>query len=178
MKKIKNNQSKNGGLSFLKTDSLIIILIIFTTYALYFYKYFPDDSKIDTFLFSFESKKYRSVYVFMWVLLSKLTPLILFTIWFTTCKHWWYYSIAIPIAVYVFQIVSVVNEDLKLIDESEFAYSLPITAIILLVLLMIRSKISIYLKAVNLKKEADDVINKGIEKQKKKQEEMKNRKLF
>jgi hypothetical protein len=100
----------------------------------------------------------------MYQFFTKLIPLLLLLIWFTTCKHWWYYSIAIPISVYIFQLISVVNDDVQFNDEYEFVYSLPFTIIILGFLYYIRTRISTYLKAVNLKTQVDDVIDKGIKK--------------
>ncbi|PHR71006.1 MAG: hypothetical protein COA67_07350 [Lutibacter sp.] len=164
MMKIKIKQSSKAESEYLLTGSLIIAFILFITYALYFYKYFPDTKKIETIFFVFESKEYESVYVFMWVFLSKLVPLLLLLLWFTTCKHWWYYSIAIPIAVYVFQLISVINDDIKFADDYEFIYSLPFTIIILGFLYYIRNRISTYLKAVDLKTQVDEVIDKGIKK--------------
>ncbi len=178
MKKINNNQSKKSISGYLLTDSLIIAFMLCVPYAFYLYNYFPDKEIFQTSFYTFESYEYVSVRAFFWVISSKILPLLLLIIWFTTCKHWWYYSIAIPIGVYIFQLIGALNDGMKFMDEFEFVYSIPITALILMVLLMIRSKIKVYLKAVNLHKEVDDVINKGIENQKKKQEKMENRKLF
>jgi hypothetical protein len=145
---------------YLLTGSLIIVFMLFVPYAFYIYNYFPDEKIFETRFFTFESKGYESVNTFMWLLFSKLVPLVLLLIWFTTCKHWWYYSIAIPISVYVFQLISVLNDDLLFMDQYEFIYSLPITLIILTILYFIRSKIGVYLKAKNIKKEMDEVMDR------------------
>ena len=128
-------------------------------------------------MFSFEVHNYEGVDIFMWVVFSKLVPLLLLIIWFTTCKHWWYYAIAIPISVYIFQLISAINFDTNITDESEFIYSLPFTVITLGLLLVIRNRLSTYLKAVNLKKEVDDTMNKAIERRKKIREEIMENKI-
>jgi hypothetical protein len=145
---------------YLLTGSLIIAFMLFVPYAFYIYNYFPDEKIFETRFFTFESKGYESVNTFMWLLFSKFVPLTLLLIWFTTCKHWWYYSIAIPISIYVFQLISVLNDDLLFMDQYEFIYSLPITLIILTILYFIRSKIGVYLKAKNIKKEMDEVMDR------------------
>jgi len=133
--------------------------MLFLPYAFYLYKAFPDTEIYETSLFTIRGGTYESVRSLMYFIFAKLIPLLLLLIWFTTCKHWWYYSIAIPIAVYVFQLVSLFNESVGFIDEMEFIYSLPITLTILVILFFIRSKISLYLKATDLKRQADDLID-------------------
>ena len=144
----------------LLTGSLIIAFMLFIPYAFYLYTYFPQEKIFETRFFTFESKGYQDVRYFAWLLFSKLAPLSLLLIWFTTCKNWWYYSIAIPISVYVSQIVGILNDDLEYIDEVEFIYTLPITIIILTILYFIRSKIRVFLKAKDIKKEMDEIMDK------------------
>jgi hypothetical protein len=155
-----NKESLKAKSEYLLTGSLIIAFMLFVPYAFYIYNYFPDEKIFETRFFTFESKGYESVNTFMWLLFSKFVPLILLLIWFTTCKYWWYYSIAIPISVYVFQLIGVLNDDLLFMDQYEFIYSLPITLIILTLLYFIRSKIRVFLKAKNIKKEMDEVMDR------------------
>jgi hypothetical protein len=162
MTKNKPLQKKTSG--DLLTGSLIIAFMLFVPYAFYLYDYFPDEKIFETRFFTFESKGYESVSTFMWLLLSKLVPLSLLLIWFTTCKHWWYYSISIPISIYIFQFISVVNDDIGYVDDLEFIYSLPISLIVLTVLFFIRSKIRVFLKAKDIKKEMDEVMQKAFNK--------------
>ena len=121
---------------------------------------FPDVKSHDFFGWTFTSNYWGSVRYFMYYIFAKLIPLSLLLIWFTTCKHWWYHSIAIPISIYIFQLISVINDDVEFNDEYEFIYSVPISLIIIMILYFIRSKISIFLKARDIKKEMDDVMNK------------------
>lgn len=174
-KKLKKKLSLNGESSFLLTDSLIIVFMLFIPYAFYLYDYFPNTSSFESSLLSFESGKYESVKTLVWVFFSKLVPLLLLILWFVTCKYWWFYSLGIPIAVYVFQLASVLNDGAGFVDKYEFVYSLPFTIIILGILLLIRNKISIYLKAVDLNKQADDVINEGLKRREQMHKDIENR---
>jgi len=151
-------QSKNQS-EYLLTGSLIIAFMLFLPYAFYLYKAFPEVEIYETSLFTLRGGEYGSVRDFMYFVFAKSIPLILLLIWFTTCKHWWYYSIAIPIAVYTFQLIGIFNDSVGIIDEMEFIYSLPFTLTILVILFFVRSKIRVYLKATDLKKQADDLID-------------------
>jgi len=162
----KKKQSSKADTKSLLTGSLIIAFMLFIPYAFYIYKYIPDVETYEIGNYTYISTYYKSVRYFTHALFSKFIPLILLLIWFTTCKHWWYYSIAIPIAVYTFQLIGVVNGDANLYDEYEFVYSLPFTMVLLAILYYIRTRISTYLKAVDLKKRVDQKIEEGIEKRK------------
>jgi len=157
---IKNKQSIKLESKYLLTGSLIIAFMLFIPYAFYLYKSFPDVKTYEMFGYTFTSNYYESIRYFMYTAFSKFIPLCLLLIWFTTCKHWWYYSIAIPISVYVFQLGGVINDDVRFNDGYEFIYSLPVTLIILMLLFFIRSKLGIYLKAKDIKKEMDEAMNK------------------
>ncbi|MDO9276662.1 MAG: hypothetical protein Q7T92_14110 [Lutibacter sp.] len=76
--------------------------------------------------------------------------------WFITNKTWWAHSIIVPISVYSFQLISVINESANYIDEVEFIYTTPFLVLIVVILYFVRSKISIYIQAVDLKKEMDE----------------------
>ena len=154
--------SKKQDTRYLLTGSLIIAFMLFIPYTFYLYQKFPDTENFELFGLTFTSNYYESVRYFFHAFFSKLIPLSLLLVWFTTSKHWWYHSIAIPIAVYVFQLISVVNDDTGLIDEMEFVYSLPFTLLILTILYFIRGKISLFLKATDLKQQADELIDGAI----------------
>lgn len=96
------------------------------------------------------------MYTYTYWFTSKFVPLFLFFIWFITCKHWWVHVLIIPISIYLFQLISVVNDTVLYVDEIEFIYTVPIATIIMALLYFLRSKLSIYIQAVDLKKEMDD----------------------
>lgn len=65
----------------------------------------------------------------------------LLTIWFLTCRHWWYHVLLIPIGMYAFQAISTVNADLRYLDVLEIWYIIPIMAVIIPFVYLIRAKI-------------------------------------
>ena len=72
--------------------------------------------------------------------MNKIVPLILLFIWFFTCRHWWYHTLIVPIAMYVYQIVITLNGDLTFVDGNEILYILPIMAIIVPSIYLLRAQ--------------------------------------
>ncbi|NLP56647.1 hypothetical protein [Lutibacter sp. B1] len=151
---------KNIRKSSLWIGSFITLAIIFIPYLLYIHQRISAEAtNIETIFGNFEGGIYIKVQTYVYFLFSKLVPLLLLVIWFLTNKHWWVHAIIIPISVYLFQLISVINDSVKYVDEIEFIYSVPLTIIVMVVLYFIRSKIAVYIQAVDLKKEMDETMN-------------------
>jgi len=158
----------NNKRTSLIVSSIVIILIAITPYLLYVYKSFPSDSnQYKTFFGIINAGLYGNVQTYIYYLLSKFVPLLLLLIWFATNKHWWVHILIVPISVYLFQFISVLNDTNEYMDEVEFIYTLPFLLVVMLILYGIRYKLSIYVKAVDLKKEMDKKMDDAIEKRKK-----------
>jgi len=131
---------------FLLLGSIIAFLIAFSPYLFYIYEIFPDGPVWENSFFIYESKYYQSVLTVAWVYLGKITPLFLLLIWFFTCKHWWYHSILIPIAMYTFQLVVAFYEDVymepnRFMDTDGLIYLAPFFMIILVIVYLVRIQI-------------------------------------
>lgn len=148
---------KNEKRKSLFLGSFIILLIISTPYLLYIYRAIPDELEVYKTLFDFEIKGGYYIYAqsYVYTFYGKFVPFLLLIIWFITNKHWWVHALVIPITVYLFQIISVVNDSELYYDEVEFIYTLPIAVIIIVILYFLRTKMSIYIHALDLKKEMD-----------------------
>ncbi|MGK0427985.1 MAG: SNF family Na+-dependent transporter [Ulvibacter sp.] len=64
------------------------------------------------------------------------------TMWFLTSNNWWKYAILVPLVMFLFQFLGVLNFELEYIDEFDFWYSLPIILPILFFLIYISFLIS------------------------------------
>ncbi|WP_298288069.1 hypothetical protein [uncultured Lutibacter sp.] len=147
---------KNNKRYSLLIGSVIVLLIVTTPYLLYLYQSIPSDTEtLNLFFGKIKGGHYQLVSTYIYYFFSKFVPLILLFIWFITNKHWWVHAIIIPISVYLFQLIAVINDSEQYIDEVEFIYTVPIAAIIVAILYFIRSKMSLYIKAMDLKKEMD-----------------------
>ncbi|MBK5210175.1 MAG: hypothetical protein JJE44_11845 [Flavobacteriaceae bacterium] len=137
--------------------SLMAILIVSTPYLLYFYQNIPNDiENLETIFGTIKGGYYKSASIYVYWFFSKFVPLMLLFIWFITNKQWWVHALIIPISVYLFQLIAVVNDSELYMDEVEFIYTVPFLVVIFVILYFVRSKISIYIQAVDLKKEMDE----------------------
>lgn len=121
--------------------TLIGVIIAISPFLFTLYEYVPDQKVWNTFLFTYDSTYYESVYVTAWTLSTKLLPLLLILVWFLTNRHWWYHALLVPISMYVYHIIIIFNDDLKLVDsESQVIYLVPIMALIIPSIYLIRAK--------------------------------------
>lgn len=120
--------------------TLIATFIAITPYLFYLHESIPDKQVWNTFLFSYDSKSWQSANFAMWVLTGKLIPLLLIFIWFFTCRHWWYHTLIVPIVMYVYQIIEFFNTTLNYLDEFQLIYLIPIMAIIIPTIYLIRAQ--------------------------------------
>ena len=120
---------------------LIVILIVISPLIFYSYKGFPDNSQSwETFLFKIDTSFY-SMYDYAWYFVGKLVPLYLLLLWFFTCKHWWYWILLVPIAMYAFQLWGIINDSSRNIDELELYFLLPLMAVLTPAVYLIRAKL-------------------------------------
>lgn len=141
LKNLKKLPSADRGGKLLKSGSLIATLIAITPYLFYLYESVPQDKVWDTFLFTYDSKVYESANLAMWILTGKLIPFYLLFLWFFTCRHWWYHALLVPISMYTYQIIGLILSDNGIIDEFQLIYLIPIMAIIIPSIYLIRAQI-------------------------------------
>lgn len=121
--------------------SIVAFIIAITPYLFYMYESFPDTQKFETIFGTFQTNAIPTVRTYMWLILSKFVPLLPLILWFLTCKHWWYHAILIPAAMYLFQLITAMNQDALFADESEIYWIIPIMAIIIPIVYLIRVKL-------------------------------------
>ncbi|MFD1613840.1 hypothetical protein [Gelatiniphilus marinus] len=127
--------------SSLVIGSIVATLIAMTPYLFYLYESVPDVPVWDTFLFTYNSGYFESAAMAMWTLTGKFIPLFLLFIWFFTCRHWWYHALLVPISMYTYQIFSILNDDLMFFDKNQLMYLIPIMAVIVPSIYLIRARI-------------------------------------
>jgi hypothetical protein len=132
---------------FRKTDkkglvvgSIIATLLAISPYLYYLYESVPNTQVWDTFLFTFDAGRLESANYVMWLVTGKAIPLMFLIIWFFSCRHWWYHVLLVPIIMYLYQIISIFNDSILAVDESQLMYLFPIMAIIIPTIYLIRAK--------------------------------------
>ncbi|WP_445385086.1 hypothetical protein ACT6NV_14140 [Robiginitalea sp. IMCC44478] len=63
------------------------------------------------------------------------------TIWFFTCKHWWYHILLIPICMYAFQIFEVIYSEDLYVDTENVLWLLPVCMVVIPFVYFIRLKL-------------------------------------
>lgn len=118
----------------------IVLLIAVMPFIFYSYENFPSDSKTwETFLFTITTE-YNSIQHLAWYSIGKLVPILLLLVWFFTCKHWWHWILIVPIAMYSFQLLTIINQS-NGIDEVEIFYLIPLLLILVPTVYLIRAKL-------------------------------------
>lgn len=129
--------------------SLVAISIAISPYFFYLYESVPDQPTWDTFLFTYKSGFYYSANAAFWTITGKAIPLYFLVIWFFTCRHWWYHALLIPMTMYIFQLANVLNDDLHYIDSFELKYFIPLMAIIIPSIYLIRARLFNRINTIN-----------------------------
>ncbi|MGF1556635.1 hypothetical protein [Paucihalobacter sp.] len=120
--------------------SIVGTLVAATPFLFYLYIFIPDEVIWENFLFTYKSGFYESAQIGMWMILGKVIPVLLLFIWFFTCKHWWYHAIIVPIAMYSYQIAGIINSESRHFDEFKLMYLVPLMAIIIPSIYLIRAQ--------------------------------------
>tara|TARA_R110001583_G_C5434916_1_gene389243 strand:+ start:141 stop:614 length:474 start_codon:yes stop_codon:yes gene_type:complete len=120
--------------------SVIATILALTPYLFSLYQSVPHEKEWNTFLFTYHSGYFEDANTGMWVLTGKAVPLLLILIWFFTNRHWWYHSLLVPIAMYIYQIVSLFYNE-QYLDEFQLIYMIPVMAIVIPSIYLIRARI-------------------------------------
>lgn len=130
--------------------SFIALFVAATPYLFYLYESVPTTRVWNTFLFSYDSGDgWNDANFAMWVLTSKLIPLLLIFIWFFTCRHWWYHVLLVPITMYIYQIFGIFNENIDYIDQFQLIYLVPVMGIVIPSIYLVRAKMFDKLNTAN-----------------------------
>ena len=131
---------QEGNRKELLIGSIVATIIALTPFIFNLYQSVPEVKIWDTFLFTYNSLYYENANVVAWTLMNKLVPLLLLLVWFFTCRHWWYHTLLVPISMYFYQVIITLNGDLYFVDGNEIIYLLPIMAVSIPSIYLIRAK--------------------------------------
>ncbi|MHA7862865.1 hypothetical protein [Flagellimonas marinaquae] len=124
-------------------EGVVALFIAISPLLFYGYKYLPVGVETWTFLgIDFGHNGFDDVSLAFYYYLNKVVPLLLLVIWFVTSKNWWYHAILIPIAMYSFQLFTVLNySNSERIDENEILYVIAVTMVVIPIVYFIRVKL-------------------------------------
>lgn len=131
------------------SGSILATLIAGSPFLFYLYEYAPETTDWDLLFFTYHSGFYENVQTAMWMLTGKLMTLFFLIIWFFTCRHWWYHALLVPIVMFVYQIIDAIIQDNIPLDKFNIVYMLPIMALTIPSIYLIRAKIFNKINDVN-----------------------------
>jgi len=142
----------------------VIIALILLSMPFWFIviDYVPNVEEISIGYFSIKSLAFHDLNVMMWVITLKFIPLITLLIWFFTCKHWWRFTILVPIIFVISQLANLFATN-RYMDKDEFWIALVFSAPIIIVLLWLSNKINSYSYNLVLSNEVKIEIKKLLE---------------
>lgn len=120
--------------------TIIATFIAITPYIFTLWEGVPDGKTWDTFFGTYTSNYYGSFQILVWTLLGKIIPLLLLFIWMFTCRHWWYHALLVPIAMYIYQIMEVLNDEIEFAETTQILYLLPVMAVVIPSIYLIRAQ--------------------------------------
>ena len=135
-----NNDLQSTGRKSLAIGGIIVLMIAISPFLFYSYKSFPETQVWETPFFAL-STTFPDWFSYAWYLVGKIVPLYLLLIWFFTCKHWWHWIILVPITMYSFQLWGLIRESGGDYDVLEIYYLIPLMAILIPAVYLIRAKI-------------------------------------
>ncbi|MFC7357265.1 hypothetical protein ACFQO1_06175 [Jejudonia soesokkakensis] len=151
-----NRQSEDKKALFI--GGVIVFLIAISPLLFYLYESFPETQIWETSLFSYTTS-FPDWNSYAWYLTGKIIPLYLLLLWFFTCKHWWYWVLLIPISMFAFQLWGLIVQSNQ-IDENELAYVLPIMAVVIPGVFLIRAKLFNKVRGNNLREFEEELMIK------------------
>ena len=138
---------------------IIVLLIALSPFIFYSYKSFPKGDLWKTSFFELTTPD-GSWITTAWYIVSKVVPIYLFLIWFFTCKHWWHWIILVPISLYSFQLITIINQTSNGIDEVELIFMIPILLILVPIVYLIRAKLFAKVRGDNLEQFEEELASK------------------
>jgi len=156
-----HQEDKSQYIKHLIQSAVIILLVVLLPFVFYSYEYFPRTKLLETKYFTYDSHYFKSVYVLIWTLSGKIVPLMILFIWYVTNKHWWKIVLFIPITMYLYQIIVLMNADVYEKDSVEKYWLFPIIALVLYVIYRIGVKVKHTALMLDLKDKLDTEIAKA-----------------
>ncbi len=148
--------SQDKGKKSLFIGGILVLIIASTPILFYSYESFPNSKVWETSFFSLKTH-FPAWINFAYFSIAKIIPLLLLLIWFFTCKHWWHWILLVPIAMYSFQLWGLLNESNGM-DEVELIYLLPLMAILVPFVYLIRARLFNSVRGDNLKEFENDLL--------------------
>ncbi|UOY07756.1 hypothetical protein L0P88_04195 [Muricauda sp. SCSIO 64092] len=137
----------------------VAIFLVAVPFLFYVYRIFPHEESATILGITFEAGGYVYMDHYAYYFLTKLLIMLCFIVWYYTCRHWWRQFILVPICMFAFQIMGIVNTKLDYIDEFDFWYSIPVVLPMVVILFFTSKKLTRYRKSLDIMEEIENEIS-------------------
>lgn len=136
---------------------VVSLILILTPFLFYLYLFAPDDSKVwETSFFTITSGGFYNVQAFIHATFTKVTFIIITSLWFFTTTKWWRFAILVPFTMFLFQLSGVLNFAIEYIDEFDFWLSLPVILPIVILMILISLRLNRDIEKIDLKEKIEN----------------------
>ncbi|WP_220399472.1 hypothetical protein [Galbibacter sp. BG1] len=131
---------------------LILLIMVFIPFIDRTYYLAPDETVWDLEILKLETALFPSISLFLFFVLYLYgTVFLSLNIWFFTNQYWWKYFLLVPIIIKLYEIISVLNPNIRYFHENEIIQALPILLLLTGFLIWISLKIDNYHKVERIK---------------------------
>lgn len=135
------------------------LLLLFSPYLFYLYEVAPADSDMwELGFITIHAGGFKSVQIMCHAAISKLFPFLLLSMAYFNLGQWWKYFFMVPIGMFLYQFLGVINYQSSYIDDFDFYLSLPILVPLLALIMYLDRKLKLYA----LKSDLQDFVQKEI----------------
>jgi len=141
--------------NYIKRDFIIYTIILVSPFTFFLYTISPENSlEWETFLFKIGSKDAEyQVDEILWILSYRFYALLMFSIWYLTCRHNWRFAILVPMLLEMNKLIGIFydinNNFLSYNFLKSLVFSIPL--ILIITLLSFKLKYSTFSKSLNQK---------------------------
>lgn len=142
-------------------DFILVFIIFVTPFIFFLYTLSPYNvTEWKTSVFHINlSQTGDDVNATLWYFSYKFLTTLIFSLWFTTCKHWWRYMLLVPLLVEIHKIIGMYYELNGISADYKVYYSFILSIPIIILLFTISKKLNYYSCSKSVNKQIDDEIN-------------------
>ena len=142
-------------------DFVVAFIILISPFLFFLYKVVPKNVyEWDTYFFEIKLDylKYELQYIF-WFLSYKFLFIVLFCIWYLTCKHKWRCVVLIPLIIQFHELVAFLFGINNIYEHYRIYYSLIVSMPIILLLTYLSAKLKYFSYSNNINQQLDEEID-------------------
>jgi hypothetical protein len=147
--------------NYLLRDFIVIFLVLSSPFLFYLYTFSPNNTNLwitPIFVLDLKLTEY-SVDKLLWGINYKLLTIVIFSIWYLTCKHKWRYALLIPLTIESNKLINYFLEVSNATGKFNFSFSLLLSIPLILSLTYLSEKLKYYSYTKTINEQLDEEID-------------------